>query len=81
MYFNYFRSLLDDIVKEDKKQDDTNDSVTKDKTKENDKFKKDTKQQTSVKEEAIDLLSLFKKMRHEKIKLNSDLVTARKYDL
>lgn len=79
MYFNYFRSLIDDIVKEEKKQDDTKESVTK--TKEKDKSQKDTKQKTLVKEEEIDLLSLFKKMRQEQIKLNSDLVTARKYDL
>ncbi|VDI10251.1 Hypothetical predicted protein [Mytilus galloprovincialis] len=72
------QSLIDDIVKEEKKQDDTKESVTKDKTKEKDKSPKDTKQKTSVKEEEIDLLSLFKKMRQETIKLNSDLVTARK---
>lgn len=79
MSFNYFRCLLDDIVKEEKKQD--NGSVIYAKTKEKDKSPKDTKQKNSVKEEEIDLLSLFKAMKHEKIQLNRYLVTDRKYDL
>lgn len=73
--------MIDDIAKEEKKQIETKESATKDKTKEKGKSPKDTKQKTSVKEEDIDLISLFKKMKHETIKLNSDLVTARKYDL
>ncbi|CAC5407312.1 unnamed protein product [Mytilus coruscus] len=72
------QSLINDIVKEEKKHDETKGPVTKDKTKEKDSSKKDTTQKTAVKEEETDLSSLFKTMKHEKIKLNSDLVTARK---
>lgn len=82
MYLNYFRNLINNVVKEEKEQHDTKGAATsKDKTKESNKSKKDTTQTTKEKEEDIDLSTLFKKMKEEKMKLNRDLVTARKYDI
>lgn len=82
MYLNYFRNLINNVVKEEKEQHDIKGAATsKDKTKESNKSKKDTTQTTKEKEEDIDLSTLFKKMKEEKMKLNRDLVTARKYDI
>lgn len=82
MYLNYFRNLIDSVVKEEKEQHDTKGAATsKDKTKESNKSKKDTSKTTKEKEEDIDLSTLFENMKQEKMKLNKDLVIARKYDI
>ncbi|XP_063416074.1 centrosome-associated protein CEP250-like [Mytilus trossulus] len=75
----YIQNLIDNVVIEEKEQHDTKGAaISKDKPKESNKYKKDTTQAAKEKEGDIDLSTLFKKMTEDKMKLNKDLMFARK---